>query len=95
MWHGVAEYLFVVAVIALVAHSLCRCYFACVMIASFICSIFNILHESWIANWQVNLGWGPFLLSAGFFLALPVTAAVGLPFLLFRRIRQRNSNESM
>lgn len=76
------------------SHSLSRRYFVCVMITSFVCSIFNILHESWIENWQVNPAWGPFLLLAGFLLAFPVAAVVGVPFLLFCRSRQRNSSES-
>ena len=48
-------------------------------------------HEAWLADWQVNIGWGPPMFVVGAILALPVCALAGLPFLGLRRLRRRTA----
>jgi hypothetical protein len=89
MWHGVPEYLLFVAVIALVLHAVSGQYLACTIGGAVACSILNLVHEAWIAGWQVNPGWAPPMFIVGVLLALPVCGVVGLPFLGTRYWRRR------
>jgi len=91
MWHGVGEYLLLVALVAFISHAIIRSYAACIFGVAALCSILNLLHEAWTANWQVNIGWGPPMFIVGFAMALPVCALVGFPWLALRRWRSRNA----
>ncbi len=85
MWNGIPEYLLFVALIAAVMHSVSRRYGLCIVVASVTTSGLSLLHEAWLVNWQVNLGWGPPMLVIGALLAIPVAAVTGLPFFLIRK----------
>src|SRR5262249_50116211 len=87
MFYGVGQYLILVAAVALVLRGLRRRYLAVSLGGAVLCSALNLAHETWQANFQVNLGWTPFLLAAGVAFALPITFLVGVPFLMVRRSR--------
>ncbi len=91
MWHGVSEYLLFVTMVALALHAVSGRYVACTVGGAAACSILNLVHEAWLANWQVNLGFGPPMFVAGTLLALPVCALAGLPIMGLRRLRRRTA----
>jgi hypothetical protein len=93
VWQGVPEYLLVVALVALFLHAMSGRYVACTVGGAAACSVLNLVHEAWLANWRVNLGWGPPMFVVGAVLALPVCALAGLPFLGLRRRRRRAVRE--
>ena len=88
MWYGLGEYVAVSAGVAIVVHLACRRYLVASLAGAVVCSILNLIHESWAADFRVNPGWAPFLLTAGFLAAMPVCFLAGLPFLLIRRSRR-------
>ncbi len=92
MWHGVSEYLLFVALVSLALHSVSGKYVACTLGGAAACSILNLAHEAWLANWQINPGWGPPMFVVGAMLALPVSALAGLPLLGLRHLRKRTSS---
>lgn len=78
MWYSVWEYTLLVVAVSIVSHTVFRRYFPCVIVCSMTCSLLNLLHESWLAGWNVNPGWAPPLLFWGAVIALPVAAVVGI-----------------
>ena len=92
MWHGIVEYLLFSAVVTLALNSLRGGYAASTLGGAAASSLLNLLHEAWLADWRVNIGWGPPMFIIGFVLALPVCALVGLPFLRQRRLRRGNDS---
>jgi hypothetical protein len=94
MWHGVEAYLGVVALVALILHGLTRRYLGASLAGAAFCSIANMVHEAWLAGFEVNPGWAPVMFFAGMLLALPVCLAVGLPFVWWRQYRSRPKNEA-
>jgi hypothetical protein len=84
VWHGVSEYLLFVAMAATAFHALSRRYLACTLGGAALCSVGNLVHEAWLADWQINIGWGPPMFMVGLFLAMPVCAVAGLPWLALR-----------
>jgi len=88
MWHGVAEYLLFTTLVALGLHSVSGRYAACTAGGAAACSILNLIHEAWLSDWRVNIGWVPPMFIIGVVLALPVSALVGLPFVCRRRLRR-------
>lgn len=86
MWYGIEEYLLFALGLAVVAHALSRSYLLGAFGGAAACSMLNLVHEAWLADWQVNPGWAPPLFVAGFVLALPAFWAVGLPFLAARSL---------
>jgi hypothetical protein len=93
MWYGVREYVELVAVGSFVAHLLSRRYLVVCMVGPALCSVGNIIHESWLADFQVNLRWAPCMFVAGFMLALPVVAVVGLPFVCWRHYTRSDGSD--
>lgn len=91
MWHGVPEYLLFATLVAFVLHAVSRRYVVCSLGGAAACSVLNLVHEAWLADWQVNPGWGPPMFLAGAVLALPVCCLAGLPFLGLRRLRKRTT----
>ncbi|MDC0936727.1 hypothetical protein OAS39_10610 [Pirellulales bacterium] len=85
MWYGVGQYLCFAAVVSLVMHIGVRQYIiACVAIVV-VSSLANMLHEAWLVDFDVNIGWAPFMFVAGVLLASPIACIVGLPFVYLRR----------
>lgn len=85
MWYGVTEFLLCALFIGTIWHAFCRHYALCTFGGSALCSILNLVHEAWLVNWQVNVGWGPPMFVVGTLLALPVCALAGIPWLALRR----------
>jgi hypothetical protein len=90
MWDGVPEYLLLAALVAIIAHARVRRYFIACALAAAVASVFNLLHETWRADFAVNLGWGPPLYLMGFLLAFPVAGLVGMPFAYYRQRQDRS-----
>jgi hypothetical protein len=95
MWHGVGEYVAVAALVAIIVHALIPRYLAASVIGATLSSIGNMAHEAWLAGFQVNPGWAPFLFIAGLVLASPVSFAVGLPFLIWRQSRRLDRDDEL
>jgi len=91
MWYGIPEYLAFVAIVALVLHFVVRRWGAACVFGAILCSVLNLVHESWRADFRVNLGWAPIEILVGCILALPIVAVVGLPFAWFRSRRGSGS----
>lgn len=89
MWHGVYEYLLFVAIVAFALPALSRRYLFCKLAGAPLCSALNLIHKSWLANWQVNLAWAPPMFLIGCLFALPVCVVAGLPWLIVMRGRTR------
>jgi hypothetical protein len=89
MWHGVGEYLLFATLVGLAVHAVSGRYTACTFVGAACCAVGNLVHEAWLVNWQVNIGWGPPMFVVGVLLALPVCALAGLPWLATRRLRRR------
>jgi hypothetical protein len=89
VWHGVSEFLLLALIVGAVLHALNRRYVLCTFGSAALCSMLNLVHEAWVANWQVNLGWGPPMFVIGALLALPICAVAGIPWLALRRWRKR------
>jgi hypothetical protein len=87
-WHGISEYLALFGLVAFVLHAIGRRYWKCTILATFACSIINMAHEAWVADWKVNPGWAPSMLFIGALVALPICALAGLPSLAMRRWRR-------
>lgn len=85
MREGVFEYAGLTAVMAIIAHAAIRRYFIACTVAAAVTSFLNLLHGAWLADFDVNLGWAPPLYLAGFLVAFPVAALVGLPFHVWRQ----------
>jgi len=92
MWRGILEYAGLTAVMAIFAHAAVRRYFIACTVAAAGASFLNLLHETWLADFAVNLGWAPPMYLAGFLLAFPVAALVGLPFHVWRQKEGRCRN---
>jgi hypothetical protein len=88
MFHGVGGCLILAAAVALVLHVRIRQFLTASLGGAALCSALNLAYATWAANFEVNMGWAPFMLVAGFALAAPVTLGVGLPFLMVRRSRR-------
>jgi hypothetical protein len=88
MWYGVGEYVALAALLAVILHSLTRRYLVASLAGAVVCSIGNMVHEAWLAGFEVNPGWAPFMFIAGMALAWPVIFIAGLPFLIWRRYRR-------
>ena len=89
MWHGVLEFLLFALLVASALHAISRRYVLCTIGGAVLCSVLNLVHEAWLADWQVNLAWGPPMFFVGAFLALPVCALAGIPWLVLRLRRRR------
>lgn len=81
-------YFLFVALVGVAVHAIGREYPACTVGTAVISSIFNLIHEAALAQWEVNPGWALPLFFVGLLYALPVSALVGLPFLALRRLRR-------
>ena len=92
MWHGISAYLLFVLLISLVWHAFSRRYVFSTVGAAALCSMLNLIHEAWLVDWQVNLGWGPPMFIVGWLLALPISALAGLPWLIYRSRREPSRN---
>jgi hypothetical protein len=89
MWHGIPEYLAFAALVASLFHIASGRFVACTIAGAATCSILNLIHETWLAHGQVNLGWAPPMFIIGVIIALPACAAAGLPWMALRRRRKR------
>ena len=88
MWHGVPEYVAVVAVAAATLHLLIRRYVVASVAGAVLSSVGNMVHEAWLADFRVNPGWALPLFIVGLLLSLPVCLVIGLPFLGWRHSRR-------
>jgi hypothetical protein len=89
MWYGVTEYLAVTLVVAVIVHLVIRKYVVAGIATAMLSSIANLVHEAWIADFQVKPGWVLPLYIAGFVLALPASFLGGIPHLFWREYRRR------
>jgi hypothetical protein len=83
MIDGVTEYLWLSLGVGFLAHAPSRNFFKCAIAGSLISSILNLIHESWLANWEVNPGWLPALLILGMGIAFPACVVAGIPWIMF------------
>lgn len=89
MWHGVAEHLLFVVLVAFALHAVSDRFLVCAVGGAAVCSVLNLVHEAWLADWQVNLGWGSPMFVIGALLALPFCLLAGPPILGLRHRRSR------
>ena len=89
MWHGVTEYIAFVAFVGMILHGLVRSYATASIATAVASAVGNIIHETWVANFQVKPGWVLPLFIMGFVLALPFSFLVGVPHLLWRTNRRQ------
>jgi biotin transporter BioY len=83
-----AAYFIFAAVVAFMLHLLSRRFFLVSLGGPVLCSVVGLWYYSWVANFNVNIAWAPFVVVWLFVDALPVTLVVGLPFLMLRRSRR-------
>lgn len=88
MWHGVEEYLIATFIAACILYTVIRSTIVVFFAGPSLCSIGNLVHEAWLAGWDVNWGWGPFLFTAGWVLALPAFGVLAPPALVLQSIAQ-------
>lgn len=88
MFTGLGSYLLCVAVLAVVLHATTRRFLAASLGGAVLGSVANLAYETYEAGGAVNLGWAPVLLVEAFVVALPVTLAVGWPFVFLRGRRR-------
>ena len=88
MWHGVPEYLALVAVVGLIVHCLVRQFAVAGLATAALSSLVIIGLEAWVADFQVNPGWLIPMIISGFVIALPAGFLAGIPRLLWRKYRQ-------
>lgn len=81
------------ALVALVAHVLCRDYWRAVLIGALAASLVNIAHEMLTQDHAPRPAdlffWIPMMGVMGVAAALPIAVGVGIPFYLMRRKRCR------
>jgi hypothetical protein len=91
MWHGVPEYLAVVAAVAVILHVLVRRWLAACAIGTVFCSTVNLVHEAWLVNFKVNIGWAPFEFVSGCVRGLAKVLTVSLWYAItFNFLRMRH-----
>ncbi len=90
MFYGVREYAILVTIISLAVHLFVRRYVVACVVIAVVSSIVNLAHETWLADFDVNLAWGPFMLAIGTIFAFPVAAVTGISFAFVRACRSRS-----
>lgn len=77
------------------AHWFVRRYWLAILISITACSFANIVHETFLHDFQVRPAdvafWIPMLFVQGLLFALPLAALVGIPFYVIRRRRHSNA----
>lgn len=85
MSYGLSEYLLLVGIMSAAASLFARNYLVSSFATAGLASILNLLHEARLADFEVNIGWGPPMLMLGFVAALPISLIAGLPAYAYRR----------
>jgi hypothetical protein len=88
--HGVLEYLVASLLVSLAVHAVVHRYLIGIVAAPPVCSVLNLFDEAWVADWQVNLAWGPPMLIIGWLLATPTAVLTGLPWLVLEVRKSQN-----
>ena len=91
MFYGIGSYVIAVSLLSAAFSVLLRNYLVSSFVTATIATVLNLLHESWLANFDVNLGWGPPMLVMGFLVGLPVALLAGLPMLAYRNWAGRHA----
>ena len=94
MFYGLSEYLLLVGIMSAAVSVFARNYLASSFATACLASILNLLHESWQADFDVNIGWGPPMLMLGFVAALPVALITAFPACAIRRWRNSPKADS-
>jgi hypothetical protein len=94
MFYGLGEYLLLAGVLSAIVSLFLRNYAVSSILSAGLASMLNLLHESWLAHFDVNIGWGPPMLMLGFVAALPVALIAGLPSVAVRRLRKAMKADS-
>ena len=88
MTSGVAEYWVFVGIVGIVVHLTTQSFARAVVYIVFLASIANMMHEAWKVDFEVNVGWGPFMLVLGAIVAIPAACLAGAPVLFVRRLKR-------
>lgn len=88
MFYGLGEYLLLVGELSALLSCFLRNYVVSSISSASLASILNLMHEAWLADFEVNIGWGPPMLILGFVATLPVALIAAFPAFAFRRWRK-------